>query len=138
MNERKKMTLIAKRNNLVINMKKLTNITLPIVLIIALILLANPYMFWMPTPLYMGILIVFILTFVLFGTFLWQEKAADERENLHRFIIGRFAFLAITTVLFVGIIIQTLQHSLDIWLVTALVIGILAKVIGGIYLRNRY
>lgn len=119
-------------------MKNITNITLPIILIIALILLANPTMFWMPTPLHMVILVVFILTFALFGTFLWQEKAADERENLHRFIIGRYAFLSITTTLVIGIIIQTLNHALDIWLVFALVVGILAKVVGGIYIRNRY
>lgn len=118
-------------------MKYLSDITLPLILIIALILLANPYMFWMPTPLHIMILIIFIIAFVLFGTFLWKEKAADEREHLHRFIVGRYAFLTITTVLVMGIIVQTLNHTLDMWLVFALAIGMLAKVIGSIYTRTQ-
>jgi len=119
-------------------MKNITNITLPIILIGALILLANPYMFWMPSTMHMIVLAAFIIAFALFAVFIWREKAADERERLHRFIIGRYAFLAITTILVIGIIIQTLNHKLDIWLVSALVVGILAKVVGGIYTKNRY
>ncbi|MDP4011876.1 MAG: hypothetical protein Q8P72_06670 [Candidatus Roizmanbacteria bacterium] len=91
----------------------------------------------MPTPLHMMILVIFIIAFVLFGTFLCKEKVADERENLHRFIVGRYAFLTITTVLVVGIIVQTLSHTLDMWMVFALVVGILAKVIGSIYTRTQ-
>ena len=110
---------------------------LPIVLIAALILLANPYMFWMPSTLHMAILAFFIIAFALFSAFIWREHAADERENLHRFIVGRYAFLTITTVLVIGITIQTINHTLDIWLVTALVVGILAKVIGGMYTKMK-
>lgn len=118
-------------------MKNAVDIILPITLITALILLANPYMFWMPNTLHMAILAFFVIAFALFSAFIWNEHAADERENLHRFIVGRYAFLAITTILVIGVTIQTINHTLDIWLVAALVVGILAKVIGGIYTKMR-
>ncbi len=116
-------------------MKHAVDIALPAALIAALILLANPYMFWMPSTLHMAILAFFIIAFVLFSAFIWKERAADERENLHRFIVGRYAFLTITTVLVIGVTVQTINHTLDIWLVAALVVGILAKVVGGIYTK---
>lgn len=118
-------------------MKNTVDIVLPIILIAALILLANPYMFWMPSALHMAVLVFFIIAFVLFSAFVWKEHAADERENLHRFIVGRFAFLTMTSVLVIGVTIQTINHTLDIWLVAALVAGILAKVIGGIYTKSQ-
>ncbi|PIT89265.1 MAG: hypothetical protein COU27_01250 [Candidatus Levybacteria bacterium CG10_big_fil_rev_8_21_14_0_10_36_7] len=118
-------------------MKILKEIAIPTILIVALILLANPYMFWMPSPMQMLILVVFVITFVLFGSFIWKEKAADERENLHRYIIGRFAFLTVTTILVFGIILQTINHSLDIWLVITLISGILAKVAGRYYAQKK-
>jgi len=118
-------------------MKNFYDFLIPIILIVSLILLANPYMFWMPTTLHMMVLVVLIVCFVIFGSFIWKEKVADERENLHRFVVGRYAFLAVTSVLLLGIIIQTINHTLDIWLVAGLVTGILTKVIGSLYTQRK-
>lgn len=109
---------------------------LPLVLIAALLLLANPFHFWMPGTLHMIVLVLVVILFVIFSTFIWHERAADEREQVHRNIAGRFAFMTFTSVAVGGIIVQTLNHTLDIWLVATLVAGIIAKVASIVYVRK--
>jgi len=87
---------------------------------------------------HMVVLGLTLVIFALFAIFIWRENTKDEREGLHKMMAGRIAFLAGTSVLVIGISIQSFRHELDFWLVLTLGIMILAKIIGLIYSRIKY
>ncbi len=109
-------------------------------LIISLILVALTILFlnplqkiWMPTMFMSMILGVFVIVFILFAAFLWKESHGDEREERHRLMAGRIGFLSGAGILVIGIIVQSLQHTLDPWLLVSLCAMVLAKLIARIY-----
>lgn len=108
-----------------------------IVLAILAVLLVNPFDFWMPTMLHMAILAAAVVASGVFSVFVLSEQSVDERDNEHRQTAGRAAFLAGGAVLLAGIIIQTLQHALDPWLVWALLIMVATKAAARFY-STRY
>lgn len=118
-----------------LNMKNsfIQEIIVSLVLIMLLILLLNPFHFWMPDAFLMMMIVGLIVVFALFAGLIWKENARDERENLHRMLAGRIAFLAGSASLVIGIIFQSFKHELDFWLVFTLSVMILAKIIGLIY-----
>ena len=99
------------------------------ILIIFGILLINPFMFWMPTTMLMMAVAAFALIFFFFAGFVWKESSRDEREALHKFVAGRTAFLAGVGTLTLGIIIESFAHAIDPWLVAALTVMVVAKLI---------
>lgn len=107
------------------------------VFILLLIMFLNPLGFWMPTAMVMTIVFGLVMVFGIFCIFLWRESAGDERETSHRMLAGRIAFLAGSGVLVLGITVQELRHDLDAWLVYALGVMVLAKVIARIYAAVR-
>ena len=107
--------------------------SLSIILIILLVLLNNPFSLWMPNSLSMTVVVALAVLFVVFGIFLWREKALDEREEKYRADAGRVAFLSGAGVLVLGIVIQSFQHELDIWLVYALGGMLLGKIFTNIF-----
>ena len=120
------------------NRSFLKETTIAVILIVLLILFLNPFNFLMPPP-YLSMLIIFlIVVFGIFAAVIWKEHARDEREQLHRMLAGRYAFLTGSSILVVGIIIQSLQHAIDRWLIFALVGMILVKLIALGYSQKRY
>ncbi len=115
----------------------LQEVLVSLALIILLVLLLNPFNFWMPTNMLMVILVGLIVVFALFTSFVWRENAKDERELLHRMFAGRLAYLVGTGTLVLAIIIQCFWHQLDPWLVLVLVLMILAKISGIMYSRAK-
>ena len=109
-----------------------------IFLIIISILLLNPFNFWMPDMMVIVILVAALVLFSLFASFLLREKAYDERDAIHRTLAGRNAFLFGSAVLMLGIMVQGYSHKVDSWLVLALIIMIVVKIISRIWAdRNR-
>ncbi|TSC71555.1 MAG: Uncharacterized protein G01um101470_550 [Parcubacteria group bacterium Gr01-1014_70] len=111
----------------------LQEIFVSLVLVVLLVLFLNPFGFWMPDALVMMMVLGLIVVFALFSGFIWKEQARDEREMLHRMLAGRIAYLVGTGMLVLGIIVQTVRHDLDSWLVLTLGAMILAKIFGIIY-----
>lgn len=111
---------------------------LSLILLSLLLVLLNPLGLWMPDSMHMMILLGVVIVFALFSVFVYREKAQDEREVLHRFIAGRFAYLIGTTILVIGIVYQAFHHIYDIWLIITLVSMILAKMIGVFYGKMKY
>ena len=70
---------------------------------------------------------LFIL-FGLFASFVLKERAGDEREGQHRTLAGRNAFLAGSFIILLGIAFQSYIHTVDPWLVGALVVMIVVKI----------
>jgi cell division protein FtsW (lipid II flippase) len=109
-----------------------SNFTLEIlgatVLFVAAVLLVNPFHIWMPEMVHMTMLAVLVAAVGALAVFVVRERATDERDDAHRAFAGRAAFLAGSAVLLLGIVMQTFAHTLDPWLVIALLAMVLAKV----------
>lgn len=114
----------------------LKEVVLSLVLVAFAILLVNPFMFWMPTAFAMAAVAVFAAIFFAFASLVFKESSGDERENLHKLMAGRVAFLTGSGMLVVAIIVQSFAHAIDPWLVVALTAMVLAKIIALAY-RNR-
>ena len=113
----------------------LIEILISLILLIFLVLLINPFNFLMPKPMEMMLVVGLALIFIIFIGFFWREKVVDERESLHRYISGRFAYFTGVSILTLGVIIQSLSHNLDKWLIFTLIAVIIAKIVGLFYGR---
>ncbi len=105
--------------------------TLGIILIA--ILLLNPFEFWMPDMMVMGMLVLALMLFGIFASFVLREKITDERDAVHETLAGRNAFLVGSAVLILGIVVEGYTHTVDPWLVGALVFMITAKIVTRIW-----
>ena len=114
-------------------------IIVAVVLILLILLFLNPFGLWMPDTLVYMLIAGVVVLFALFAGFVWKERARDEREQLHKMIAGRLAYLAGMGVLVLGVAVQgfTLPH-VDPWLLFALFAMILGKIFGFFYSRSRY
>ena len=77
----------------------------------------------------MGILAILLVLFGIFASFILKEKAFDERDDVNRSLAGRNAFLAGSAILMLGIVIQGYSHKIDPWLVVALIVMIVIKIV---------
>lgn len=100
-----------------------------VALIAIAILLLNPFHFWMPDMIVMCMLAVVLALFGLFASFILREKSADERDEQHKSLAGRNAFLAGSGILTLGIVVQGYTHTVDPWLVITLIVMIAVKLI---------
>ncbi len=66
--------------------------------------------------------------FGLFASFVLRETVIDERDSQHRTLAGRNAFLAGSGVLTVAIVVQGYTHSVDPWIVSALIVMVVVKI----------
>lgn len=102
---------------------------LAIAIIIALVLLLNPFEVIMTSAYILTTLMLLGLAVIAFGTFVWRERFHDEREELYAMKAGRLSYFAGGSVLVVAIVTETLTHSLDTWLVAALAAMVATKLI---------
>ena len=104
-----------------------------IILIAILAAFMNPPGLLMPESTAMLLLVIFVLAFFVYLGFVWKEHAKDEREYAHQLTAGRISFFVGSSVLTLGIIIQALNHDIDPWLITALGVMLLTKIIVRLY-----
>ncbi len=110
-----------------------TQTTVALLLIVLLLFILNPFHFWMPPMLATMILVAVLVLFAFYASFVLSERAFDEREAVHRLQAGRSAYLLGSVVLMAGIIIQAFQHHLDGWLIGALVVMLVSKIVTRAY-----
>lgn len=67
-----------------------------------------------------------------------QERPGDEREILHRNLASRYAFVLGLATLSAAVIVQTLSHDIDPWIVAALGAMTLGKILGMAYGRLKH
>ncbi len=97
-------------------------------LIAIAILLLNPFHFWMPDMMVMVMLVMALVFFGIFASFILREKTVDERDDVHKTLAGRNAFLAGSAVLMMGIVVQGYSHTVEPWLVITLIVMIMVKI----------
>jgi len=112
-------------------------IVISIILLGLVVVFANPMAFTMPEQMHevMGPSLVILLA--IFAAVFWREQKGDEREALHKYIAARFAYFAGVAVLLLAILLQSLRHVLDPWLVIAVAVMLLAKIFGLLYSNYR-
>lgn len=105
------------------------------ILSLMLLLLLNPFhvmMKLMVSSLVLGALIgLYVVKFFL----IWREKPQDERDLQHRFQSSWTSYTIVSLLLFTGVIVESLQGSVDIWLIVAIAGMFLSKLISIIYLE---
>lgn len=107
---------------------------------IALILLAlflNVFDLVMPPSTLHMLVVVALVIFGIIVVLVWREKPKDEREGYHRMFAARVSLILGSGVLIFGIILGLLNHSLDPFLIYALGVIILGKLLGMLYIKNK-
>ena len=103
---------------------------------LSLLFLLNPFHWLMSDMVAMTVLCVAALLFLWFVSFVFAERALDEREALHRSIAAQLGYYGGVSVLMLIILVQKLYlHMLDPWMVGALGVMLIMKVIGRVYAK---
>lgn len=120
-------------------MQKETLFDITILGLIALLLVLefNPFMV-VTIPMEFTIFVCLIISDVLlFTSMFWRQRPQDEREMTHQQKAGELSFLLGALSLSIGIIWQLLHHALDRYLIFALAVMVITKIITRIFLRFR-
>ncbi len=108
-------------------------VIISVILIAFIISFLDPFQLIMPHSMHPLMAPLLVILFVVFAGLLWKETPGDEREELHKFIASRLAYFAGIATLVAGIVIQSFQKAVDPWLIIAICIMLLAKILGLIY-----
>ena len=92
---------------------KITEIILTLLLILLAVVLLNPFNLFMNSMFVMTLVGLLIAATALFAGVMWNEYFGDEREISHRRFAGRVAFIVGTSLLAIGIAVQSLLSHGD-------------------------
>ncbi len=106
-------------------------------IIVITILFLNPTHLTMPSSVVSMLTLGLILAFLTFAALIFRERSTDERESMHRLLSGRISYLAGVGTLIVGVVVQASMHKIDSWLVIALCVMVLSKLLSRIYSQWR-
>lgn len=109
-----------------------------IIILILLVLAANPFHFWMPSPVIMLLVCSISIAFFIFASFVFKENSHDEREQLHSLISGRISFLIGSSILAIATVVKELQGQPDPWIIGALGTMVLTKILTRIYVEIKH
>ena len=74
----------------------------------------------MSAPAQTMLIAAFTVAVLVYGAFVFNERPADEREYENSLFADKYAYVVGAGILTLGIIVQTIDHTLDIWLPVAL------------------
>jgi amino acid transporter len=117
------------------NLPKLSELLLGVAIVVALVLLINPFEILMTSALTLTLIMILAVTVIAFAIFVWREQPRDEREALYGLKAGRLSYFVGGAVLVVAIIVQSVQHNLDQWLAVALGAMVITKFIVSAWTR---
>lgn len=117
--------------------RNLGEIAVSLLFIVLLVLKLDPFRWAMPSSMEMLLLALVIAAFGVYAGLFFRERSRDEREALHLSLASRSAYLAGVALLVVAIVVESLAHRLDPWLVGVLVVMVVVKMAGLIWARTR-
>jgi hypothetical protein len=103
------------------------------IIVVLLMALTDPFMVLMPSAAQMFTLLIVSAFLVVWAGLLMHEKAKDERENAHRMLADRNAYLVGMCILAVALVMQGLSHAIDSWIPLALAGMIVVKAVSHWY-----
>ncbi len=106
-------------------------------IVIALVLLINPLSILMTSAVTLSLIMILAVAVIAFAVFIWREKPHDEREALYGLMAGRISYFIGGGVLVVAIIIQSIQHHLDLWLAITLGAMVITKLIVSTWISRK-
>ena len=118
--------------------KCIGELILSVALIGLLLFFLKPLVVMMPQQMHPVMIPLLVVLFIVFAALLWKEKPTDEREQLHTLIASRFAYFASVAILVIAIIMQHANGSIDPWLIIAVCVMLLAKIVGLLYGNMRH
>lgn len=106
------------------------NVVASIALIVALVFLANPLDFWMPSEFQLVVAGAVVIIAAVFVGLVYQDQGRDEREIALRGMSARVGYIAGVIVLTLCIVFGLVsgEHA-NLWVLGALGVMILARVI---------
>lgn len=78
-----------------------------------------------------------LVGYVVAMSLLGEWRASDERELQHRYYANRAALIAGTALLSIGVLYQLFTHQLDYWLLIAVILINVVKIVSLLYLHYR-
>jgi amino acid transporter len=105
-------------------------------IVVALVLLINPFNIIMTSALTLMLIMILAVTLIAFAVFVWREQPRDEREALYGLKAGHISYFIGGGVLVTAIIVQTVQHRLDQWLAVALGSMVITKLLVSAWIRR--
>mgnify|MGYP001610622678 CR=1 FL=1 len=112
---------------------KFFHIGTAIVLVGLLMLLSDPFMLWMPAEAQMAVLLGAAVLVAVWAGFVMYEKAADERELVHKMHAGRVAYLSGIAILTLALVFQGFAHDIDPWISATLGVMVISKLFARLY-----
>ncbi|PIT91236.1 hypothetical protein COU17_01250 [Candidatus Kaiserbacteria bacterium CG10_big_fil_rev_8_21_14_0_10_49_17] len=120
-------------------MKFINEISISVLFLLLIVLFLDPFMYLMSDSLVFMVLGALVVLFALFATFLWREKAHDEREAMHKMLAGRIGYLIGSGSLLIGFVVQVLSGGhVDPWLVFGLAGLVVGKLIALAYVKAKH
>jgi protein-S-isoprenylcysteine O-methyltransferase Ste14 len=116
-------------------MNKLIPTTVAVTLCFLLLVLADLVPFWMPMMGEMVALLIVVVLLLIWGGYVMQEDARDEREVELKMRSGRVAYLGGLSFLMLALIVQGLNHAIDPWIAGALAVMVGAKLLARLYIE---
>jgi len=115
----------------------IVEILLVAVLLVLTVTTLNPVS--MPVGMHLAVISALIALFAAFAVFFWREKGEDEREVMLIQKSDRIAFLAGATTLLIIIVYEgVFLHMETPWVLIALTVMVIAKIVGYIYSERRH
>lgn len=110
-------------------MKTTAEVIVSLIILVVLGVFLTPNHLLMPNTINAMLLLSLVIAFLVFIGFIWRERSEDERDLVHIYKSGRISFFVGSSILVLGIIVQALQHDIDIWLLLGLFAMVLTKII---------
>jgi hypothetical protein len=115
----------------------LSEVLVAIAIIVALVLLINPFNIIMTSALTLTLIMILSVAVIAFAVFIWREKPGDEREALNSLKAGRISYFIGGGVLVTAIIVQSIKHDLDISLALTLGAMVITKFIVNAWMSRK-
>ena len=99
------------------------------------IFLLNPFNIIMKLMIASGVVTLLVILYVIKFVIIWKEKSQDERDIQHRFYSSWISYVVTSVLLFSGIVIESLQGSIDTWLIISITGLFITKLTSLVYLE---
>lgn len=100
-----------------------------------LVWLLNPFNLMMKLMLSSGVIICLAVLYIVKFFVIFREKPQDERDIQHRYHSSWVSYSTVSVLLFCGVIVESIQGEVDLWLIIAFTGMLLSKLASLVYLE---